>query len=42
VKQQLFVWTAGNPEARQHLSDSIENPIHDEKFFDIFGEPHHD
>ncbi len=27
---QIFVFTVGNPEARQHLVDSIENPI-DEK-----------
>ncbi len=26
---QIFVFTAGNPEARQHLADSIENPIDD-------------
>jgi hypothetical protein len=42
VKQQLFVLTAGNPEAGQDLSDSIENPIHNEKIFDIFDERHHE
>lgn len=24
---KIFVFTAGNPEARQHLADSIEEPI---------------
>jgi hypothetical protein len=42
VKQQLFVLTAGNAEAGQHLSYSIENPIHDEKSLDFFGEPDHE
>jgi hypothetical protein len=27
--QQIFVFTAGNPEARQHLVDSILNPVDD-------------
>jgi hypothetical protein len=42
VKQKLFVLTARNPEAGQHLSDSIENPIHDEKSLDFFGELDHE
>ena len=28
--------------ARQHLSDSIQNPIDDEKVFDNFDEHHHE
>ncbi len=41
---QIFVFTAGNPEARQHLADSIQNPIDDPrtKVFDNFDEPHHE
>lgn len=39
---QIFVFTAGNPEARQHLVDSIQNSIDDEKVFDNFAEPHHE
>ena len=39
---QIFVFTAGNPEARQHLLDSIQNPIEYETVFDGFAEPHHD
>lgn len=39
---QIFVFTAGNPEARQHLVDSIENPVGDEKVFDNFGETHYE
>jgi hypothetical protein len=40
---QIFVFTAGNPEARQHLADSIQNPIDDPqaKVFDNFDEAHH-
>ena len=39
---QIFVFTAGNPEARQHLVDSIENPIDDEdrKVFGSFSSGH--
>jgi hypothetical protein len=40
--RQIFVFTAGNPEARQHLVDSIHNPIDDEKVFDNFDESHHE
>jgi hypothetical protein len=40
--QQIFVFTAGNPEARQHLAHSIQNPVDDGKVFDNFGEPHHE
>ena len=25
--KQIFVFTAGNPEARKHLDDSIINPV---------------
>ncbi len=38
----LFVFTAGNPEARQHLADTIENPIDDKSVFDCFDESHHE
>jgi hypothetical protein len=34
---QIFVFTAGNPEARQHLEDSIENPIDDDTVFSSFA-----
>jgi hypothetical protein len=37
---QIFVFTAGNPEARQHLVDSIQNPVDDEVVFDTFTRPH--
>jgi 5-methylcytosine-specific restriction endonuclease McrA len=40
--RQIFVFTAGNPEARQHLVDSIQNPIDDEKVFNNFDESHHE
>src|SRR5215207_6155196 len=33
---QIFVFTAGNPEARQHLARSIENPIDEETVFASF------
>jgi hypothetical protein len=39
--RQIFVFTAGNPEARQHLADSIQNHIEDEKLFAHFDEQHH-
>jgi len=39
---QIFVFTAGNPEARQHLVDSIQNPIDDAVVFGNFDEPHHE
>ena len=39
--RQIFVFTAGNPEARQHLADSIQNHIEDEKRFAHFDEQHH-
>ncbi len=26
---QIYIFIAGNPEARQHLVDSIENPVDD-------------
>ncbi len=34
---QIFVFTAGNPEARQHLEDSIENPIDEKTVFGTFA-----
>ncbi len=34
---QIFVFTAGNPEARQHLADSIENKIDQRKVFGSFA-----
>jgi putative restriction endonuclease len=37
---QIFVFTAGNPEARQHLADSIENPIDEETVFAGFASAH--
>ena len=39
---QIFVFTAGNSEARQHLVDSIENPVDEEKVFDSFDAAHHE
>jgi hypothetical protein len=39
---QIFVFTAGNPEARQHLVDSIRRPIDDAIVFGNFDEPHHE
>jgi hypothetical protein len=39
---QIFVFTAGNPEARQHLVDSIQNPVDDEVAFDTFPQSHHE
>jgi hypothetical protein len=33
---QIFVFTAGNPEARQHLVDSIQNPVDDAVVFGNF------
>jgi predicted restriction endonuclease len=39
---QIFVFTAGNPEARQHLADSIQKPIDRDAVFDNFDESHHD
>lgn len=39
---QIFVFTAGNPEARQHLVDSIQNPVDDAIVFGNFDEPHHE
>jgi hypothetical protein len=33
---QIFVFTAGNREARQHLADSIQKPVRDEVVFDNF------
>ena len=34
---QIFVITAGNPEARQHLVESIENQIDEQKVFGGFA-----
>ena len=34
---QIFVFTAGNPEARQHLLDSIQNPIDKAVVLDTFA-----
>src|SRR5829696_5503689 len=39
---QIFVFTAGNPEARQHLADSIQNPVDDAVVFGNFDEAHHE
>ena len=37
---QIFVFTAGNPDAKLHLADSIQKPIDDPqaKVFDNFDE----
>src|SRR5215216_2564896 len=40
--RQIFVFTAGNPEARQHLADSIQNPVDDAVVFGNFDESHHE
>jgi hypothetical protein len=37
---QIFVFTAGNFEARQHLVDSIENPIEEKTVFGTFASAH--
>ena len=34
---QIFIFTAGRPEAQQHLVDSIENPIDEETVFSSFA-----
>jgi hypothetical protein len=34
---QIFVFTAGNSEARQHLVDSIENPVDENLVFGSFA-----
>jgi len=39
---QIFVFTAGNPEARRHLENSIERPVRPETVFDTFPEPLHE
>jgi hypothetical protein len=39
---QIFVFTAGNSEARQHLADSFQNPVDDMKVFNDFDQPHHE
>ena len=39
---QIFIFTAGNPEARRHLDDSIKSPISSEKIFSTFEESRHD
>jgi hypothetical protein len=39
---EIFVFTAGDRAARQHLADSIEHPIPDGTVFANFGERHHE
>jgi hypothetical protein len=39
---QIFVFTAGDRAARQHLADSIQNPIPDDTVFANFAEAHHE
>lgn len=39
---QMFVFTAGNPNARQHLRDSIERPVDQKIVFDTFSEHQHE
>ncbi len=38
---KIFVFTAGDRSARQHLADSIESPITDETVLANFAEVHH-
>jgi hypothetical protein len=33
---QIFVFTAGNPEARRHLDASIRNPVGPKTVFETF------
>jgi hypothetical protein len=33
---QIFVFTAGNPEAQRHMADTIESPIDEEMVFNSF------
>jgi hypothetical protein len=40
--RQIFVFTAGNPEARHHLIDSVQNPVDDAVVFDNFDEAHYE
>jgi hypothetical protein len=40
--RHIFVFTAGNPEAREHLSTSIENPVDDAVVLDNFDGTHHE
>src|SRR5215203_1423621 len=37
---QIFIFTAGKPEAQQHLVDSIKNPIDEETVFGSFASAH--
>ncbi|SMC23755.1 AAA domain (dynein-related subfamily) [Desulfacinum hydrothermale DSM 13146] len=37
MSRQLFIFTAGNPEARKHLEDTIENHINLERIIGFFG-----
>lgn len=37
---QIFVFTAGHQEARDHLEDSIERPVDPETVFDTFPDSH--
>lgn len=37
---QIFVFTAGNFEARQHLVDSIENSVGEKTVFETFASAH--
>jgi hypothetical protein len=37
---QIFIFTAGRDEARQHLVDSIENHIEEQKVFGSFASAH--
>jgi hypothetical protein len=39
---KIFVFTAGDRAARQHLADSIQNPIPDETVFANFAKAHHE
>jgi hypothetical protein len=39
---QMFVFTAGNPNARQHLRDSIERPVDPTIVFDTFPAYQHE
>lgn len=39
---KIFIFTAGNPDARAHLQDSIINPIDENKVFHDFPDTEHD
>lgn len=42
AKEQIFIFTAGNQEARAHLNDSIRNPILLSSALELFPEKNHE